>query len=85
MFGIIFIKKLLERIENIYNSCAMVDESQPGRVPEYTAIYNIVNLSQSSGIQEDGFPLLPVLLDVMSQCLNLIEIRAENGKTSEAR
>lgn len=64
MFGVIMVKKFLERIENIYNSCAL---AQNGDVPEYTAIYNFLSLSQNTmTASENGFPLLPVLLDIIS-------------------
>jgi len=72
MLGVIYIKLLIERIENIYNSCAKMGYDYP--VPEYTALYNFLYLSQNSDKAEDGFPIIPVLLDIITQCHNLISI-----------
>ena len=64
MLGVIYIKLVIERIENIYNSCAKMEDDYP--VPEYTGLYNFMTLSQNSDNEEDGFPIIPVLLDIIT-------------------
>lgn len=65
----------IERTNSIYDECLSQEEIDQGMTGENIFMQNLSFISQNSPktVKNDGFPLILVLIDVVNNCMNLIQ------------
>lgn len=72
----------MDAISKSADPFVIVQSDDPEDLNKSIAIQNIIKMSQnSSNNTTDGFPLILVLFQTNSICVNLLEVRPENSKT----
>lgn len=78
LLAVVAAGRFLDRIHQMYRGCdgGRGVESEPTDL----LLENLVYLAQNHGTRQDGFPLIPALLDIADRCSKVIGVDKDSTK-----